>query len=74
MYKKFYKLRMRISKKAFDSGEIKIVVLYNAAHIDKSKCPEILRNIGRHKGMTEYNLTLYSYKYDYSKVKDAIES
>lgn len=65
---------MRISKKAFDSGEIKIVVLYNAAHIDKSKCPEILRNIGRHKGMTEYNLTLYSYKYDYSKVKDAIES
>lgn len=53
--------------------EIKIVVLYNAAFKDKSKCPDILRNIGFHSEMKSYNVFLGRYMYDYQKVRNAIE-
>lgn len=52
---------------------MKIVVLYNAASVDKSKCPDILKNIGTHVAMKSYNYTWGRYMYDYNKVKQAIE-
>lgn len=54
-------------------AEIRIVVLYNAASVDKNKCPEILRGIGTHKEMKSYNSYLGRYAYDYQKVRGAIE-
>ena len=54
-------------------ADIKIVVLYNAASVDKSKCPEILRGVGVHKEMKSYNTTWGRYMYDYNKVRKAIE-
>ena len=53
-------------------NEVRIVVLYNAASIDKSKCPEILRNVGIHKEMKSFDLYWTQY-YDYQKVRNAIE-
>ena len=52
---------------------MKIVVLYNAASVDKSKCPDILKNVGTHKEMKSYNTIWGRYMYDYNKVKQAIE-
>ena len=54
-------------------ADVKIVVLYNAASIDKSKCPEILRGVGVHKEMKSYNTTWGRYMFDYNKVRKAIE-
>ena len=53
--------------------DMKIVILYNAASVDKSKCPDIIKNIGTHKEMKSYNGYLGRFVYDYQKVKSAIE-
>ena len=57
---------------AYLKGEMKIVVLYNATSIDKSKCPEILKSIGIHKEMKSYNGFWGRSIFDYSKVRNAI--
>lgn len=62
-----------LAYKAYLNGEMKIVVLYNAASINKSKCPEILKGIGTHKEMKSYNGFCGRYMFDYSKVRTAIE-
>lgn len=69
----FINYECRLAYEAYLRGEMKIVVLYNAATVNKSKCPEILRKIGTHKEMKSYNIYKGGYVYDYYKVKDAIE-
>lgn len=54
-------------------GNMKIVILYNAATVDKSKCPEQLRNVGTHVEMKSFNAFKGKYMYDYDKVRNAIE-
>ena len=56
-------------EKAVRDG-LKIVVLYNAASMNKSKCPDILKNIGTHIAMCFYNDGRYYW--DYQSVKNAI--
>lgn len=56
-------------KKAIDDG-LKIVVLYNAATVDKSKCPDIIKDYGTHARMCYYENG--NYYWDYQSVKDAI--
>lgn len=63
-------------EKAYDAwldDDIKIVVLYNAASVDKNKCPDILKGIGTHVAMKSYNGYRDKYVYDYDKVRKAIE-
>lgn len=55
--------------KAIKDG-LKIVVLYKAATVDKSKCPDIIRNVGTHKAMCYYEGG--KYYWDYNTVKNAI--
>ena len=55
--------------KAIEAG-IRVVVIYNYANVDKSKCPESVRYIGTH-------LPFYYYKdgkcyYNYTQIKKAI--
>lgn len=69
----FVDYECQMAYKAYLKGEMKIVVLYNAASINKSKCPEILKDIGTHKEMKSYNSFRQAYQYDYAKVKSAIE-
>jgi len=50
---------------------LKIVVLYNSISVDKTKCPNIIKNIGTHTAMCYYSNG--SYYWDYQAVKQALE-
>ncbi|AQV76953.1 MULTISPECIES: TIR domain-containing protein [Enterobacterales] len=50
--------------------KLKIVVLYNAASVDKSKCPDVIRNVGEHVAMCTYENG--SYYWNYQAVKKAL--
>ncbi|KAF5066896.1 hypothetical protein DSECCO2_259010 [anaerobic digester metagenome] len=56
-------------EKAVRDG-LNIVVLYNAATIDKSKCPDAVKYIGYHKAMCYYQNG--QYYWDYQAVKSAL--
>jgi hypothetical protein len=50
---------------------LKIVVLYNAATVDKSKCPDVIKCSGTHAAMQKMkDGTRY---WDYQSVKEALE-
>ncbi len=51
---------------------IKIVVLYNRTQVDKSMCPETVKNLGTHQRMY-YKDSDGKYYWDYQGVKKAIE-
>ena len=57
-------------EKALDAG-IDIVVLYNDVRVDKSKCPNVIRNKGKHVAMKRYEYGLR--KWDYQAVREAFE-
>lgn len=69
----FIDYECQLAYNAWLNDDIKIVVLYNASSVNKSKCPEILKNIGKHVSMKSYNISKASYEYDYQKVRSAIE-
>lgn len=69
----FIDYECRLAYNAWRNGEMKIVVLYNAASVNKSKCPELLRNVGSHESMKSYNYFWQDYRYDYQKVRSVIE-
>ena len=50
---------------------LKIVVLYNGARVNKSKCPDIIKNIGTHVAMQYYESG--QYYWNYQAIKNAIE-
>lgn len=56
-------------EKAVRDG-LNIVVLYNAATVDRSKCPEAVKYIGTHKAMCYYQNG--QYYWDYQAVKSAL--
>lgn len=56
-------------EKAVRDG-LKIVVLYNAATVNKSKCPDAVKNVGTHAAMRYYENG--QYYWDYQVVKKAI--
>jgi hypothetical protein len=49
---------------------LKIVVLYNAASIDKSKCPDVIKDTGTHASMCYWQDG--KYYWDYQSVKNAL--
>jgi hypothetical protein len=49
---------------------LKIIVLYNAASVDKSKCPDAVKNTGTHVAMCY--LEDGKYYWDYQAVKNAL--
>lgn len=55
--------------KALRDG-LKIIVLYNAASVNKAKCPDSLRNVGTHTAMCYYYKG--NYYWDYLAVKTAL--
>jgi hypothetical protein len=56
--------------KAIRDG-LKIVVLYNAATVDKTKCPDSVKDAGKHVAMCY--LKDSQYYWDYNSVKQALE-
>ena len=69
----FIDYECKLAYEAWRKGEMKIVVFYNAASVNKTKCPAILRGIGTHKEMKAYSEFWEKYVYDYPKVRKAIE-
>lgn len=57
--------------KAVEAG-IKIIVLYKAASVNKSKCPTAVKNVGTHVAMW-YKANDGNYYWDYNAVKNAFE-
>jgi hypothetical protein len=51
---------------------LNIVVLYNAATVDKSKCPDAVKYVGTHEKMKKLNTTTWTYDWDYQAVKTAL--
>jgi len=49
---------------------LRIVVLYNAASVDKTKCPDTVRSTGTHTAMRYYKDGKYDW--DYQAVKSAL--
>ena len=58
--------------KAVEAG-IKIIVLYKATRVDRSKCPEAVRYVGTHASMI-YKGNDGNYYCDYQSVKDAFDA
>lgn len=56
-------------EKAITDG-LEIIVLYNAATVNKSKCPDVIKNVGTHVAMCYYENC--QYYWDYQAVKNAI--
>lgn len=56
-------------EKAVRDG-LKIVVLYNAATVTKSKCPDVIKNVGTHVAMCYYRDG--KYYWDYQTVKKVL--
>jgi hypothetical protein len=52
---------------------LKIVVLYNAITVDKSKCPDAVKNTGTHKEMKTINIKTWSFDWNYQAVKSALD-
>lgn len=50
--------------------KLNIVVLYKAASVDKSKCPDSIKNVGNHIAM--YYIEDKKYYWDYEAVKKAL--
>lgn len=53
-----------------DSDKIKLVVLYNAATVDKSKCPDAIKAYGTHAPMQKMKDSMHYW--DYQSVKNAL--
>lgn len=53
-----------------DQGNMKIVVLYNAATVDKSKCPDAIKAYGTHAPMQK--MQDGKHVWDYQSVKSAL--
>ncbi len=65
-----------MAKLDYDNGAIEIVVLYNSVNVDKSKCPETLRSIGRHLAMRHWTENCFGYRHtdwDYTAVKRVLD-
>lgn len=69
----FIDYECQLAYNAWLLDNVKIVVLYNAASVNKSKCPTALKGIGKHVEMKSYNANTGKYEYDYQKVRAAIE-
>jgi hypothetical protein len=69
-YRSYIEYECEKALKAALKGQMKIIVLYKAAKVNKSNCPVSLKNIGKHVAM--YYIENGNTYYDYQALKDAI--
>jgi hypothetical protein len=62
-------------EKAAKDG-LKIIVLYNYANVDRSKCPEAVRNRGEHLAAYHWDCSGYAPRkvWNYQNIKRAIDN
>ena len=59
-------------EKAVRDG-LKIIVLYNSTIVQKSKCPDVIKDVGKHIAAI-YKGTDNKYYWNYQEIKKAIEN
>ena len=69
-YRSYIDYECEKALEAYTDGKMSIVVLYNAASVDKSKCPDAIKSTGTHAKMQKIvDGTRY---WDYQSVKEAM--
>lgn len=68
-------VRSRIEKKVgiycrVSTKDLRFVILYNAAAVDKSKCPDSIKDYGTHAAMKK--MKDGKHEWDYQSVKTAL--
>lgn len=71
-YRSYIKYECDEALKAYNDGNMKIIVLYNSCSVNKSRCPSALRNVGIHSPMGKVHSDGKCY-YDYATVKKAFD-
>jgi hypothetical protein len=69
-YRSYVDYECEMALKAASEGKMKIVILYHAATVDKSKCPDSIKGVGAHIPMRLYNNGVYTW--NYLAVKNAL--
>lgn len=69
-YRSYIEYECAKALEAYNDGKMNIVVLYNAAMVDRSKCPDSIKSVGTHAKM-EYINNGQRY-WDYQSVKEAM--
>lgn len=69
-YRSYIQYECQEALKAYKDGKMKIIVLYNSCLVDKSKCLDLLKNIGIHSPMGKVYGDGNCY-FDYQTVKNA---
>lgn len=69
-YRSYIEYECDKAVEAYNDGSMNIVVLYNAASVDKTKCPEAVKNIGTHAKMQK--IVDGKRYWDYQSVKTAM--
>lgn len=68
-YKSYIDYECAMAVKDYSAGKIKnIIVLYNYANVDKSKCPDVIKNYGQHLNMY-YMSSGKKYYWNYQNIK-----
>ncbi|SEG30288.1 hypothetical protein SAMN04487934_11453 [Eubacterium ruminantium] len=70
-FRSFIKYECEMAESSFRLNGMKIVVIYNSLYVHREKCPEILKNIGKHIAGKTYDRE-WNIRYDYQAIKDAI--
>ena len=72
-YRSYIDYECDMAVKDYLNGDIrKIVVLYNYANVDKSKCPYSIKNVGTHERMYYYSDIDNKAYWDYQRIRDAM--
>ena len=68
-HRSFIEYECEMAVKDYNEGRLKkIIVLYNSTKVDRSKCPESIKNYGIHESMLEYHDGRMFWKYQ--KIKE----
>lgn len=62
-YRSYVKYECDQAIRAYNRGELKIIVLYKAATVNKSICPSAVKDVGKHIAMLEYYNGQYYWNY-----------
>ena len=69
-YRSYIEYECEKALDAYYDGEMSIVILYNAAAVDRTKCPDVIKNIGTHAKMQK--IVDGKREWDYQSVKEAM--
>lgn len=71
-FRSFIEFECETAAKAYDKGEMKIVVLYDALSVNRDKCPDAVAYKGKHIRMAYRDPKSGKVYWNYQEIKEAI--